>query len=124
MWFCPNRSTTDYIYIIRQIFGRCYARNIELHNIFFDYTQAFDSVNRNKIMECLPLFKVPAKLIRLIELTQINTTERSKINNEYRQEFKVDSGLKQGDPLSTNLFIVVLDVILKQLNLRKNIPTR
>jgi Reverse transcriptase (RNA-dependent DNA polymerase). len=75
-------------------------------------------------MECLPLFKVPAKLIRLIELTQINTTERSKINNEYRQEFKVDSGLKQGDPLSTNLFIVVLDVILKQLNLRKNIPTR
>lgn len=75
-------------------------------------------------MECLPLFNVPTKLIRLIELTQINGTERFKVNNEYRQEFKVDSGLKQGDPLSTNLFIVFVDVILKQLDLRRNKPTR
>ena len=38
--------------------------------MFVDSTQAFESVNRNKIMECLAQYNVPAKLIRLIELTQ------------------------------------------------------
>jgi hypothetical protein len=68
-------------------------------------------------------YKVPAKLIRLIELTIINTRARIKINNEYAEEFKLESGVKHGDPLSTTLFHVVLDVILKQLDLRGNIST-
>jgi hypothetical protein len=46
-------------------------------------------VCRNKIIESLVPFKIPAKLIRLIELTQINTAARVKINNEYTEEFKV-----------------------------------
>jgi hypothetical protein len=45
------------------------------------------------------------------------------INNEYREEFKVEPGIKQGDPLSATLFSVAIDVILKQLGLRGNIPT-
>jgi len=46
--FRPNRSTLDNIFIICQIFEKCHIYNIDLHNIFVDYPQAFDSVNRNK----------------------------------------------------------------------------
>jgi hypothetical protein len=66
-------------------------------------------------------YKVPAKLIRLIELTIINTTARIKINYEFTKEFKVESGVKQGHPLSATLFNVV--VVVKQLDLRGNIST-
>jgi hypothetical protein len=62
-------------------------------------------------------YKVPAKLIRLIELTLINTRASIKINDGYAEEFKVESGVKQGDPLSTTLFHVVVDVTVKQLDL-------
>ena len=41
-----------------------------------DYTHAFDSVHRNKLLECLKKFDVPDKLIRLIALTLIHTTAR------------------------------------------------
>jgi len=41
---------------------------------------AFVSIYRNKIIEGLVLFEVPAKLIRLIECTEINTAARIKIN--------------------------------------------
>ena len=51
MGFRPNRSTIDNIFIVRQIFEKCYEYNIGLHNIFVDYSQAFDSVSRNKIIE-------------------------------------------------------------------------
>jgi hypothetical protein len=41
--FRPNRSTVDNIYIVRQIIEKCYEYNIDIHNIFIDYTHAFDS---------------------------------------------------------------------------------
>jgi hypothetical protein len=44
MGFQPNRSTIDNIFIVRQIIEKCREFNIELHNIFIDYTKAFDSV--------------------------------------------------------------------------------
>jgi hypothetical protein len=53
MNFRPNRSTIENILMVRQIFEKCYEYNIELRNIFVDYSQAFDSVNRNNIIERL-----------------------------------------------------------------------
>jgi hypothetical protein len=61
MGFWPNRSTIDNIFMIRQIFEKCYEHNIELHNIFVDYSHAFDSVNRNNIIEYLIKYEVPKK---------------------------------------------------------------
>jgi len=73
MRFCSNRSTMDNIFIIRQIFEKSHEYNIDLYNIFVDYTHAFDSVYRNKLNECLKKFDVLDKLIRLIALTLIQT---------------------------------------------------
>ena len=41
----PNRSTIDNIFMIRQIIKKCYEYNIDIHNLFIDYTHAFDSIN-------------------------------------------------------------------------------
>jgi hypothetical protein len=103
-----NRSTIDNIFLVRQIFEKCYEYNMELHNIFIDCTQAFDSVNRNKIIECLTEYEVPKKLIKLIELTLINTIAKVKIGSQLTNEFSIVSGVKQGDPLSATLFSIVL----------------
>jgi len=52
MEFSPNRSTMDNISIVRQIFEKCPEHSIDLYNTFVDYTHAFDSVHRNKLIEC------------------------------------------------------------------------
>jgi len=39
-------------------------------------------------------------------------------------EFRVESGVKQGDSLSPTLFSLVIDTVLKKLDLRGNISTR
>jgi len=44
--FGPNRSTTDNTFIVRQIYEKCHEYNIDLHNIFMDFSQVFDIVNR------------------------------------------------------------------------------
>ena len=69
-----------------------------------DCTHAFDSAHINKRIECLKKFDVPDKLIRLITLTLIHTRARVKLNRDFKEEFIVNCGVKQGDPLSTTLF--------------------
>jgi len=46
--FRRNRSTADNILIMRQISEKCYEYNIEMHILFIDFKQAFDSVDRQK----------------------------------------------------------------------------
>ena len=88
-----------------------------------DYTHAFDSVHRNKLIECLKKFDVPDKLIRLMALTLIHTRARVKVNRDFTEEFIVKCRVKQGDPLSATLFSLFIDTILKQMELRGNITT-
>jgi sorting nexin-29 len=46
--FRTSRSTIDNIFMIRQIIEKCYKYNIDIHNIFIDYTHAFDSTKREQ----------------------------------------------------------------------------
>ena len=68
---------TDNTFIIRHIFEKSSEHNTDLHIIFVDYKQAFDSLCINKIIACLPQYKVPEELIRLIVLTLINSGARA-----------------------------------------------
>ena len=57
--FRPNRSAIDNIFMIRQIIEKCYEYNIDIHNIFIHYTQGFDPIKRNKILDSLIQYKIP-----------------------------------------------------------------
>jgi len=67
--FRPNRSTLDNIFIIRQTFEKCHEYNIDLHNIFVDYLQAIDSIDRNEVIDSLNEYNIPLELIKLIAVT-------------------------------------------------------
>ena len=102
---------------------KCHEFNIELH-VFIDNTQAFDTVFRDKIIKCLNRYEIPSKLIRLIARTLQDTKARAKVNQNYTEKFEITTGVKQGDPLSATLLRIVIDDILKQLELRSNISSR
>ena len=109
---------------MRQIIKKCHEFNTELHNIFIDYKHAFGSVFRDKIIECLNKYEIPSKLIKLIARTLQDTKARVKVYQNYTEKFEIMTGVKQGDPLSAALFSIVIDNILKQLELRSSISTR
>ena len=105
------RSTIDNIFMIMQIIEKCYEYYIDIHNIYIDYTHAFDLTKRNKILDSLIQYKIPPKLIRLVKLTLENTTAKVKVHSVYTSEFGVESGVKQGDALCATLFSLVIDSI-------------
>jgi rRNA-processing protein FCF1 len=115
MGFRLNRSKIDNSFIIRQIYEKCHEHNIELHNIFVDFMQAFDSVNRPMIPECLKQYKVPGKLKKLDQATLQRTRVKVQINKNMTEKFEITSGVKQGDPLSALIFSIVMDVIISKV---------
>jgi hypothetical protein len=51
-------------------------------------------------------------------------TAKVKANNTYTMEFRVESGVKHSDPLCPTLFSLVIDTVLKELDLKCNISIR
>jgi hypothetical protein len=109
---------------MRQIYEKCYEYNIELHNIFVDFAQAFDTANRDVIYNSLIKNNVPNKLINRIKVTMQQTRMKVKVNNSYSEWFETKTGVRQGDPLSALLFSVVLNSVMDNLEVRGNIITR
>ena len=81
----------------------------------------FDTFKRDKILESLIQYKIPRKLIKLVNLTLENTMAKVKVNNTHTSEFRVESGVKRGDPFSPTLFSLVIDTVLKKIDLIGNI---
>jgi len=44
--FRRNRSTTDNIFIMGQVLEKCYECNIEMHVLYIDFKQAFESIDK------------------------------------------------------------------------------
>jgi len=105
----------DQIFALRSILGKCCKYNITLHQLFI----AYDSINREKLMLILEEFKIPRKLINLIGMTLRNTTGRVKVQNIMTEEFAINIGLRQRDALSTQLFNVVLEKVMRHIKINR-----
>jgi len=117
-------STIDNIFILRQIYEKRHEYNIELHNVFIDFNQAFDSIHRSTVTKVLKEMQIPGKIIRLITLVTQRTKAKIKLNSEYTEQLEVKIGIRQGDPLSTILFCTVMESLMKKLEMGGNISTR
>jgi hypothetical protein len=122
--FRPNRSTVDNIFILSQMYEKCYEHNIELRNTFIDFNQAFDSINRSTIIQALKEMQIPGKIVRLVNMATQHTKAKIKLNNEYTEQMDVKTAIKQADPLSTILFSTVMEMLMTKLEIRGNITTR
>jgi len=116
--FRPIRSTIDQIHVLRQILEKGYGFGIELHNIFIDFKQAFEKVNRPKIYESLKVLKIPTKLIKLVKT---NSRAVVEVYQGRTDVFNINNGLRHGDTLSTILFNLALEEALLKIDLRGNI---
>jgi sorting nexin-29 len=96
----------------------------DLYMLFVDFKQAFDNVNRKKLIEAMNKMRIPHKVIRMVEMTMNNTKAKVKIGNKLSESFEFSLGVKQGDGLSAVLFIQALHNAVNKTDQRGSIFTK
>jgi hypothetical protein len=89
------------------------ATNRELHALFIDLTQAYDSVPLNKLWETSDRLTINTRLIEAIKSLYEGSSSKIIVGNLITKGFKVTKGLRQGCSLSPALFKIYLEQMLR-----------
>ncbi|KAG7307560.1 hypothetical protein JYU34_007776 [Plutella xylostella] len=114
--FRPGFSTTDHLHTLNQIIEKHSEFNKPLYLGFVDYSKAFDSITHNSIFTALQNQDVDPTYIQILRKIYNNSTADIKLQNP-GPLFKIEKGVKQGDPLSPKLFTATLEEVFKKLTL-------
>jgi hypothetical protein len=87
--------------------------------ISIDLSKAFDRVNRTNLWAKLLEYGIKGRLWRAIRSTYSHSTTQITIGAALSELFSPTNGIKQGSVLSTILFIVFVEDLLRQLNILK-----
>ena len=109
--FCPNSDIKRQIFISNEIMDFCDKEEIEGWLLLVDFEKAFDSVSHQFLFEALEIMGLPAEFIGWLKILYSNCKATVMINGNLSEEFRLQSGVKQGDPLSPYLFICVMEAL-------------
>jgi len=102
-----NRSTIDHIFCIRQILGKKWEYNEEVHQLFIDFKKAYDSVWREVLYKILIEFGIPRKRVRLIKMSFTETHNRVRVGKNVSDKFPIRNGLNK-ETLYHQCFLTLL----------------
>src|SRR5262249_17782791 len=118
--FRRGRSTTDQIFIIRQIMEKAWEYTATIHHLFLDFKQAYDSIDRQRLFGNMEECGIPKKLINLTKATLTDNKCKVLILNVQSDPFDINTRLRQGDKLSTILFNLALEKVIRAMTVNWN----
>lgn len=113
--FMPGRSGMEALFAMRQLYEKYNEKQRELRSVFIDLEKAYDTVPRILIWNCLRKAMCPETYIRwLIDMYEgCETVVKTAAGNT--EEFRVGMGLHQGSVLSPFLFVVIMEILTKNI---------
>ena len=113
--FRPERSTSDVVWTHRWLAAKTVAENINIKITGIDMSAAFDTIDRDILLQILKNI-VEEDELRLIQFLLSNTHINTRINNaDINAPFTSNVGTPQGDGLSPVLFTIYLEHALKEV---------
>ena len=92
--FQPDRSTTDMIFMVRQVQEKCLEQNMNLYSVFIYLTKALDKVNRNTLWTIFRRPGYPLKITKLIQLFHNDMRGEVLSDWEPSEKFNISNGWK------------------------------
>jgi hypothetical protein len=103
------------IFLIRQLMERCREQKKDIHMVFIDLEKVYDKVLRNIMWWALQKHKVSIKCITLIKDIYDNAVTSVRTSDGDTNDFPINIGLHQGSTLSSYLFALVMDEVIRDI---------
>ena len=87
---------------------------------FVDFEKASDTVPREMVMVTLRWKEVPEAEVRLVEEMYKGTKGRVLVGLRMSVEFCANIGLRQGSALSPFMFVMMMELVSRKVNMRGN----
>ncbi|KAL0292815.1 UNVERIFIED_CONTAM: hypothetical protein Sradi_6972200, partial [Sesamum radiatum] len=117
--FVPGRSIADNIMLAQELLsGYNQARFPKRCTIKIDIQKAYDSVKWDFLLETLKIFKFPHQFINWIDQCITTAAFSIALNGQLHGFFKGSKGIRQGDPSSPYLFVLVMELFHVLFQLR------
>jgi hypothetical protein len=109
--FKKKARTADHIFIIKTLLSKYFQQSNKIYACFIDFTKAFDRVSRNCLLSTLLHYDIGGSFFQIIKSMLKQSQLCVKVNNQFTPFFKSEIGVRQGDPLSANLFNLFINKI-------------
>ena len=111
--FRPKRTATAHVLALRRIIEKAKRNNVPATIVSIDFSKAFDSINRAKMMQILKAYGIPNELVNAIEKLYEGTRAKVLSPNSETQYFEILGSVLPGDTLAPYLFTIVIDYIMR-----------
>ena len=122
--FMPGRSTTDAIFILRQLQEKFLGKKKNLYFAFVDLEKAFDRVPRSVLWLAMRKVGVSEWIIRTVQAMYRNAQSKVRVGSSYSEPIDVSVGVHQGSVLSPLLFIIVISRVQNRIPLEAVVRRR
>ncbi len=110
-----NRSIMDNLHLIRDVVDYAYGKDVSMGLLSLDQEKAFDRVDHVFLFDTLNDFGFGEKFISRIKLLYTGATCMIKMGGGLSIPINVKRGIRQGCPLSGQLYSIVIEPLLCKL---------
>ena len=106
--YLPQKSCSDALLVYSVAVESALVRSAVYYAVFLDLDAAFDSGNHSILFQLLHTSQVPAKLCALLKYIYEHSSCSVYSDRQSGRPFQIGRGVKQDDPLSGELFNLLL----------------
>ena len=117
----PGRSMSDSLALVRDSFLYSNDRRVPLCILGLDLEKAFDRISHAYLKKVMLAFGFGPKIRAWIDVLNNESCSKVLINGNSTDMFKVESGVRQGCPLSVVLFILAIEPLACAIRQDRNI---
>ena len=97
-------------------------RDMVLHSILLDLSNEYNTLDRYCFIDILTGYGVGPWTLRILRTNWFQLQMEAKAGGRYRTVLQSHSGVTQGEPLSSKIFNVVVDAVIRHWVIVVGVP--